>query len=350
MKIGIVCRFPPEKDGIGVTYLPLIKEISKLAEIITIGTKLSDADYKIDFTSFSLKKEISKIISKENLELLHFHYIAPFYGKYTFNLNFLAALNQKIPVMATLHEVQYSCRGIKKKILCKIQEKIIHKASLITVHTPSQKKFLEEKYNAHNIECVYMGISPKPIHKKILRNILFFGILSKQKGIEFLIEAMKALPDCRLKIAVSMPHNNVSSYKKLLLQKISTLNIKNAELISKGWYSEEERASYYKWADVVALPYLWGDYQSAVITDAIAYGLPVIVTKVGAIWETVGFFKCGIIVQPENSAALSCAIKEVFARYNEYQKGVFAYRKEADWENIAKIYLGLYEKMLSKVS
>src|SRR3989338_1966215 len=342
MKVGFVCRFPPEKDGIGETYVHLVNELRKSITIITIGTRKSGSDYRINLESFSLKKKLAEIVRKESLDALHIQYIAPFYGKFTLNINLLNALNLKIPIVTTLHEVQYSLNGLKKKILCAIEKRIIKKSDVITVHTPMQGEFLSKKYAAKNIECVYMGICQKELHPRRKNNILFFGILSKLKGLDYLIDAMKSLPECNLRIVCSMPDKSLAEYRDYLQGRINTEKISNIELVSREWFTQEEKHSHYQWADVVALPYVWGDYQSAVMTDAVAYGLPVIVTKVGAIWEMAERFKCGAIINTENSDEISNGIKLVFADYDKYRKGILEYRKVADWKSISKRYIQIY--------
>ncbi len=350
MKIGVVCRFPPEKDGIAHTYHNLIAELKKSISLVAIGTEKSDADYKIDFKSFRLKKSLAKIIEKEKLDMIHLHYIAPFYGKYTLNINLLHALSQKIPMIVELHEVQYTCKGIKKKILCAIEKAIVKKAGKIIVHTQGQKQFLEAKYHADNIECIYMGITQKNPHVLNKKNILFFGILSKLKGIEYLIQAMDNLPEYNLRIVASMPDKTLSKYSNELKELIKTKTLKNTEFISKEWFTDEEKDGHYHWADIIALPYIWGSYQSAVAADAVSYGLPILVTKTGAIWEMVDKFKCGVIIEPKKSSEIAKGIKKIFSNYEKYQQGIMNYRDETDWRKISSEYIRQFKKILQNNS
>ena len=146
LKIGMLLKLPPEKGGIATTYIGLIEAIKDKVDLVTIGAPGSKADYRIKFNSFSLKKNLKKIIKKEKPDLLHIHHIVPYYGRYTFNLNFLSALSLKIPVITTLHEVQYSSKGWKNKILAWIEKKIVKKSDMIIVHTPNQRIYLKERY------------------------------------------------------------------------------------------------------------------------------------------------------------------------------------------------------------
>jgi len=359
MKIGLLSTFPPTKGGIAIYSDNLANSIKN--EVIRIGNLQSKADYKLNFKSLSLKKELEKIISKEKIDLLHIQYIATFFGKYNLNYSLLNTLKLKIPIITTLHEVQYSNKGLKNKILKAIEKKIILRSDAVIVHTPNQKEFLEKKYSRKNIHCIFMGIHPYNINRKRGKNILFFGMISPGKGIEFLIRAMKFLKGFKLQIAGGVPKGISKEYGKKLIQEISkqsfeslsndkfdkTVKANNPNInISLGWIPENKKAEYYKKADLVVLPYVWAPYQSAVLHDAFSYGLPVVVTRTGAVWEVVKSFGCGEVVRPKSPIAIAEGIKKVFQNYNSYVKGVIKYRKAADWKQIGKETLEVYKESL----
>ncbi|MBW2981180.1 glycosyltransferase family 4 protein [Candidatus Woesearchaeota archaeon] len=324
-----------------------MNELKKLGlKVIKIGTKKSSADYKLNFGSVFFRKEVKKIIKKEKLDLLHIQYISPWYGKYLLNMGLISLLKDtEIQVVVTLHEVQYSRKSsnipqdLKFKILQFIEKNIVKNSSKIIVHTPCQKKFLEGRYHVNNVDCVYMGLNLNKIKKKKPgKNILFFGMLNFGKGVEYLIRAMKYLPDFRLIVAGRAVRKD---YKRLLMEEGKDLNNVNLHI---GWVSEKDKRKYYENADVVVLPYVWAPYQSAVLHDAISYGLPVVVTKVGAVWEIVELFKCGELIKARSSKAIAEGVKKVFRTYNRYKKGIEAYRREANWEAAAKKHLEVYKR------
>jgi glycosyltransferase involved in cell wall biosynthesis len=346
MKIGMVCRLPPEKDGIAVTYVNLVKELRKKISVVTIGTKKSDADYKINFLSPFLGSRLKEIVLKEKIGLLHIHYIAPFYGKYLLNTNLIAALSQDVPVVVTMHEVHPSGKGLRSFVLRKIQENIVKKADALIVHTPGQERFVNENYGTKKAECIYYGINSKEIAKKNHgKNILFFGILSRWKGVEYLIEAMKYLPDYALKIVVALPPPLKDDYKKELEKMAAGTQI---SFTAKEWVDEKEKEGLYKWADFVVMPYTWAPYQSGIVTDAAAYGIPLIVSKVGSVSEMTALFGCGEVIEPKNAKAIADAVKKVDSGYARYLKGIEKYRKEASWEVSAEKHIDVYRRLLCK--
>ncbi len=338
-KIGLLSPFLPEKDGIAIYSDNLLNGLGKNKnEVVTIGRRGSKADYSLDFKSFQLKNSLKKIIKKEKLDALHIQYVATFFSK-LINLNLIQALDQNIPVIITLHEVHYSIRNFKDKVLEIIERLIIKKCKLVIVHTPKQKEFLEKKYKAKNILHIYHGLRLNPAHKRKDKNILCFGMISKGKGLKYLIKAMDYLPNCKLTIAGKFTEQKTEKEIKTQL-KNSKSNIKT----DFGWIDEDKKVDYYKNADIVVLPHIWAPYQSGILHNAVAWGLPIVVTKIGALHEMVDLFKFGEIVKPKNPKLLAEGISKVFKNYNYYKKGILAYKKVANWPKITQKHLEVYKK------
>lgn len=345
MKIGFVSRFPPEKCGIAIYSDNLARQLEKSGiDIIRIGTESSDADYNLDFCSLNLDKKLKDIIKRESLELMHFQYIASYFAKYSLNLGFIKSLNTGIPNIVTLHEVQYDASGLRTKILAGIERRVIRNTDKAIVHTPNQKTFLDKKYRLApgKTASIFMGLSLHKEHKKRNRNILFFGLLNKRKGIEYLIRAADFLSHCRMKIyGASIDSNYTDSLRREAGRR------KNIEL-NFSWISEKRKKSLFEWADVVVLPYTWASYQSAVLHDAFSYGLPAVVTRTGAIWEIVDAFKCGEIVNVCDEKSIARGIENVLNNYQYYKDGVMKYRKKANWAEVAKEHKKLYQEMVQQ--
>lgn len=336
MKIGMVSRFLPEKDGIAIYTENLVKNL-KNTNIIKIGTLKSNAKYRLKFNSAYFCKKLKEIIKKERVELIHFQYIAPWYGKYSLNYPLVKALRTiKMPKIVTLHEVQYSNKGLKNKILERIEKKIVKYADKVITHTDQQAEFINKKYNINKAECVYMGVNIKKNKPEKGKNILFFGMMGKGKGIVDLINAKTHLPDYKLKIA---GRPVTKDYKKRILKAAKNKDID----IKLGWVSEKEKDSLYKWANIVVLPYRWAPYQSAVLHDALSYSIPVVVTKIGAVWEIVDKFKAGTVIKPQKSREIVYGINTTLKNYNKYIKGIRNYQKKANWVNIGKKYVNIYK-------
>lgn len=339
LKIGLLSPFLPENDGIAIYSNNILKGLEKNREsIVTIGRKGSKADYTVNFKSFSLKKRLKEIIKKEKLNLLHIQYVASLFSKYSLNYNLLHALNLQIPIIITLHEVQYSSKGIKNKVLQHIEKIIIKKADKIIVHTPNQKEYLKKKYKTNSIVAIYHGLRLNKVPKrKNKKNLLCFGMISHGKGVPYLIKAMKYLQGYNLTIAGKFVDDTSKT------EVIKALKCNNSTIKTDfGWIDEKKKEKYYREADCVVLPHIWAPYQSGILHNAVAWGLPVVVTKVGALWEMADKFKFGVVVNPKDPKAIAEGIRKVFKDYNSFKKGIENYRQAANWPKIAKEHMILY--------
>jgi glycosyltransferase involved in cell wall biosynthesis len=152
---------------------------------------------------------------------------------------------------------------------------------------------------------------------------------------------MKQLKDCKLTIAGSIPKGVKEEYKEHI-QRLADMENIETEI---RWISEKEKLKFYDWADIVVLPHVWAPYQSGIMHNAIACGLPVVVTRAGSLHEMVDIFKLGKVVPPKNSKLLAEGIKDVFKGYDGFNKGVKEYQRLANWKKISEEHKELYRKL-----
>ncbi len=343
MRIGVVSKFFPEADGIARFSENLCNQFFDKHHIVKIGDIKSGTKYRVNFGSFRLKNQLKEIINKENLDVLHIQYIPAYFGKFTLNLNLLQALGQRIPVVCTLHEVYYDYHGYslpRRMILSFLEKAVVTKSGRVIAHTPGQKKFLEGKYGVKNIESVPLGLELFDFHERKGNQILFLGIISRMKGLELLIKAMELLPDYSLQIVGKV----VDGEHEKEIRKM----VDGAENISFRfeWVTDGERWDYFRNADLVVLPYLQA-HQSGALNDAVSVGVPVVVTRVGALHEMAEQFGFGEIVG-KSPEAIAEGIKKVSKDYDGYRKGLVEYRKAANWKAVAERHIEVYRNLLLK--
>ncbi len=343
MKIGMLSKFG-EDDGIAIYSDSLVKSLrTHGVEVTTIGDEASKSDYRISLKSFFLRKEIEKIIVKEKLDLIHIQYIAArsYYGLHTLNLNLLQALRQKVPVIVTMHEVHYSAYGIKALLVKKLEKEVIGKASAVIVFTNSQRNFINKSYKKRS-EVIRMGVSLHPLHEKKGKRLLFFGLVCEAKGIEYMIGAMDNLEGHSLTIAGKVVSTKYAEKLLVLMKKAANRSI----IADFGWVPEGRKHEYFDGSDILVLPYVSAPYQSAVLHDAVSFGLPVVVTMTGPISEIVQEFSLGEVVPPRDSFALAQAVRKVDKNYASYQAGIKRYRKEAEWGRVALKHVDVYRSLI----
>ena len=142
---------------------------------------------------------------------------------------------------------------------------------------------------------------------------LFVGRLVEQKGLKYLIQAMKEVcalfPNARLTVAGEGPEK--SSLKKLTDSLGLMLSI---EFVSP--IANEDLHVLYGKSDVIVVPSIESQDGSKealgiVISEAAACGTPIVATKVGGIPDFIQSGKNGILVEQADPRGLAQSILEV---------------------------------------
>ena len=133
------------------------------------------------------------------------------------------------------------------------------------------------------------------------KNLLFFGLIREYKGLDILLEAFKMLPgnDWQLIIA-GEPYGSFDKYQKI----IDTIQGKDRIKMSLKYIKDSEVTDYFSAADVAVLPYRSAT-QSGISSVAYHFEVPMIVTDVGGMKETIGDRGTGL-VSPEISPEAIC--------------------------------------------
>lgn len=144
-----------------------------------------------------------------------------------------------------------------------------------------------------------LGLSPDA------DTVLYFGLVRKYKGLEYLIRAMRQVlrrRRCQL-LVVGEFYDDKQPYLDL----IESEGIADAVRVVDRYVPNEEVALHFDSADVVVLPYTSAT-QSGIVQIAFGLGTPVITTNVGGLPEAVDDGKTGLIVEPRSAERLAEAI------------------------------------------
>jgi glycosyltransferase involved in cell wall biosynthesis len=310
--------------------------------------------YRIrDIRNISVYHRLCKDIVKRDYDVIHFQspgtpWIALFYRIY-----------RKFPLVMTVHN-PYPHFGLP--LSQKLYEDFVQKifvpiAKKIIVHSSLLKRQLLERYNnkkAGDVRVVPHGDFSIMKHwdkgennssrTSPIKNVLFFGTVRPNKGLEYLIKAepiiSKSFNDYRIIIAGKF--DNFERYKKLVDNnaKISFIN---------EFVPYKEVPKYFYDASIVVLPYISAT-QTGIIHLAYAFGKPVIATRVGAIPEIVDDGKTGFLVEPQKERALADAIVKLLSNdklLEEMGKNALLYCKEnLSWDSISKKTIKIYEQII----
>ena len=166
------------------------------------------------------------------------------------------------------------------------------------------------------------------------RNILFFGLIRQYKGLDILLEAFKHLgPEYQLIIA-GEPYGSFDRYQQI----IDSIPDSDSRILKKlDYIADSEVPLWFSAADVTVLPYRSAT-QSGISAVSYHFEVPMIVTAVGGLEETIGGPGTGIVCRECNPEEISGAINRYFDDPGIRESCIRAIRKEKQrlsWENFA---------------
>jgi Glycosyltransferase len=164
-------------------------------------------------------------------------------------------------------------------------------------------------------------------------NFLFFGRISKYKGLHILAKAYEKLFNESTDISLTVAGNgDFSEYED------EFNNLKNTTIFNQ-WISDEEVSNFFNGKNIVTvLPYT-NATQSGVISIAMTYRSLVIATQTGGLPEQIQHKRTGYLCEPNNIEALYSLMKYVILHYddqNEIITNAFQYINSLSWNIFGK--------------
>ena len=177
------------------------------------------------------------------------------------------------------------------------------------------------------------------------RELLFFGTMRRNKGIDVLLNAIAAIPrDAPLvfRFAGRGDHD----LEELLIRHARTDPRIHVEI---GWIPPDRQATLYARAWAVVVPYLPAfAAQSGTVRVAYSFGTPVIASDTGALGETIRQDGTGWLAKPGDARDLANRMLEVVADEDgRHARAITAKRlgQERSAEKLAPMILKIYEEL-----
>jgi len=259
----------------------------------------------------------------------------------------LAKMFTRKKIVLTIHDV-VSHPGEKKGFQGCISRKLRHAASKTIVHGKYLRQQLQQNFPEvdssvhvvpHGVLSIYKKWDDQAVAEEE-KTILFFGRLSRYKGLDILLEAhrlvLKIMPQAKLIIA--------GKGETLPIDAIDDTQRQNLE-IHHRFIANSEVHSFFRRTAVVVLPYTEAS-QSGVVPIAYSFGKPVVVTAVGSIPEVVKDGICGFVVPPNDPVALAAALIKILGddklRRTMEKNAQGMAETELSWDAIAKRTVEVY--------
>ncbi len=186
----------------------------------------------------------------------------------------------------------------------------------VRVHSDADRMLISSHYgiDTTNVRVIPHGIydqyrildkneAKKHLEIQESNVILFFGLIRPYKGVKFLIEAFERLPsdlvnDTRLLIVGESWEYQETSDRVKISSRISNITFINR------YVGDDEIPYFFSVADILAFPYTRAS-QSGVAHIGMAYGIPIVASRVGGLEEGLGKYKGTRFVEPENTIELT---------------------------------------------
>ncbi|GJE19046.1 glycosyltransferase [Methylobacterium marchantiae] len=167
------------------------------------------------------------------------------------------------------------------------------------------------------MRVVYNGIAgpdvPPPSTYDATRplRLLMLGRISRIKGQEILVEAIRSLPpEVRARLDVRIVG---SAFEDTAREAALDRQITDAGLGSVICLSPfvDDPSDLYRWADVVTVPSRLPESLGRVAIEAMAYGRPPIVSRIGGLTEVVEEGTSGWVVAPDDPRSLASTLERI---------------------------------------
>ena len=375
MKILMISPHPLEHGGVQTHVKELSAELTKTGVDIVVvcpkrrkekgaeRSKLTANIYELPFclttqngafVSFLLGRLATKVAQKENVDIIHAHH-----GFYYGLSGLIAKKLTKKPLVLTCHGFGIFYRDVKKPVEI-ISRLILHYSDMvICVSNMLCTKMLSKGLIGRDEIIVIPNgarINPYLNDKYSLRSewgfnstdriALFVGTLDERKNTKDLIlatsQAIKSIPSLKVLIVGGGP------LKNKLQGLVNTLNI-NDHVIFSGRVDSEHLMQAYALSDIFVLPSSFEGLPIAVL-DAMASGLPPVVTSIPGNRELVENGKNGILVEFGDVNSLADGIVKIFfseSMLNFLSKNCLELiKKKYTWGVVANEHVSVYEQVL----
>jgi len=383
LKIIYLSSFPPRECGIATFTRDLTGALDNLFETVIdsrIAAMNTDAVSRYHYSREVILQldpyceqdfisTAEKINKTDDIKLVNIqHEFGLFGGKYgSYILSFLDAL--KKPSMVTFHSVL----PFPNPELHNVVRLIAEKSSALIAMTNRSKEILIDDYgiDEKKVSVILHGIhsapySPGAKSKSVLgfskkTILLTFGLLSRGKGIEYVLESLpqvvKACPNL-MYIVLGVTHPNVlkeegENYRNSLIQKVRELKLSSHVSFYNEYVTLDKLLQFLRAADIYISTSLDPNQAvSGTLSYALGSGRPVISTPFAQAREIITP-QSGLLVNFKDPASYAEALLNLLkdpTRREQLGKNAYFRTRHMTWDNVALEYSKLFSKYSKEIA
>jgi len=252
--------------------------------------------------------------------------------------------------------------AITRIVLEAIYRSIAKLATATITHTPGLRALLVKRYGAaaQTAHVIPIGVSTPATRYKHVRAsrfslqegqdfVLYFGYIVRRKGLEHLISSFAAIhrdfANCKLVLAGGVRDPD---YLIELQSWAKTHEIED-KIAFPGLLTESEISWLFANAQFTVFTYQYSVSASHPLAFAIAHSCPAIAPAIGTFREEISDGINGLLVPPEDEAALSKAMKRLLgdeALRQRLANGMNKRRRGRGWPQVALLTWNVYRAVM----
>jgi len=178
------------------------------------------------------------------------------------------------------------------------------------------------------------------------KNLLFFGLIREYKGLDILLKAFGELDDDYQLIVAGEPYGSFAKYQEI----IDSSPAKDRIHLFTNYIKDSEVKTYFSAADLVVLPYRSAT-QSGINAIADWFEVPMVVTNVGGLKQSVGDTGTGLVADRPDVPSILEQIRSFFSSQNLRTLCITSIRAEKErlsWRSFGKSLMTFVDNLYIK--
>lgn len=376
-KIAYVSSYSPRECGIATFTKNLVVSTNKLGifrKPLVVAMNEKETIYNYDrLVKYQVRRDFPKdyveaaeCINSSKADLVNLqHEFGLFGGDWGEFINCFLEKIQK-PVVTTLHTLSPSFEPKAQTVLKQIAK---HSSKIVTMTNIATKTLMSYDIPRAKIKIIQHGCPDVPfVDSNKIKPLLFglkgkivlstFGLISRGKGIEYVI---KALPEVLEKqpeiiyLIIGETHPEVRKfegerYRKKLIKLVDDLDLYEHVKFHNRFLLERELIKYLQATDIYITPFVDpNQISSGTLVYAMGTGKAIIATPYLHAQEALAEGR-GLLCKFRDHRSIADGISQLLEdeelRRN-MQRKVYSYSRDFTWDVVAKRYAGLYRRMLN---
>ena len=367
MKIGIVSPYAyPRPGGANAHIRETYSRLTELGhdvriitapwgddppakDVIQIGRAVAiPFNGSIGRVTLSVRLEflISRMLEREQFDVIHHHEpFVPF-------LSFQILDSAKCPNVATFHAFggfsfsYWAGRIALDRYMGKLDERIAVSSAarhFISTYFPGEYRIIP---NGVDVDF-YANAKPFPEYQDGKVNLLFVGRVEPRKGAMYLMRAYDQVkqrhPNTRLIVAGRGPE--IGDLRRFVRERALS------DVFFAGRVTDEDKARFYKTADIFVAPSTGQESFGIVLLEAMAARRAVVASDIHGYKRVVQRNVTGLLVEPKDPDALAAALHRLIVDPDlRTSLGEAGARRanEYDWQHVTAGLVRVYEEVIAR--